>query len=78
MSNELRQEHLGHPNSKILSYLLKFGLLNKKVHSSPIVFSDCTTCKLDKSKILPCPSKDSKATHNFKIIHSDVYGVLVL
>ena len=75
MSTKVWHKRLGHPNSRILSYLWKSGLLNNKVHSSPIVFADCAACKLGKSKILPFPSEGSKATHSFEIIHSDVWGI---
>jgi hypothetical protein len=37
-------------SSKVLSNMLKFGLLNNKEYSSSIVFSNCATCKLGKSK----------------------------
>ena len=75
MSTKAWHKRLGHPNSRILSYLWKSGLLNNKVHSSPIVFPDCAACKLGKSKILPFPSEGSRATHGFEIIHSDVWGI---
>jgi transposase InsO family protein len=75
VSPEVWHKRLGHPNSRILSYLLKSGLLNNKEHFSSAVFSDCATCKLGKSKILPFPSEGSKATHSFEIIHSDVWGI---
>uniref|UniRef100_A0A2N9I820 Integrase catalytic domain-containing protein n=1 Tax=Fagus sylvatica TaxID=28930 RepID=A0A2N9I820_FAGSY len=75
VSPEVWHKRLGHPNSRILSYLLKSGLLNNKEHFSSAVFSDCATCKLGKSKILPFPSEGSRATHSFEIIHSDVWGI---
>lgn len=35
---------------KVLSNMLKFGLLDNKEYSFFIVFPDCATCKLGKSK----------------------------
>ena len=32
--NEVWHKHLGHPNPRILSHLLKSGLINNKLHSS--------------------------------------------
>ena len=61
VSNEVWHKRLAHPNSRILSYMLKYGFLNNKVHSS-IAFSDCATCKLGKSKILPFPFEGSRHT----------------
>ena len=52
VSNEVWYKRLGHPNSRILSYLLKSGLLNNKVHSST-VFSDCAIVNLTKVKFYP-------------------------
>jgi len=75
VSNEVRHKRLGHPHSRVLSYLLKSGLLNNKKHSPSTMFSDCATCKLEKSKTLPFPSEISRAIHSFKIIHSDVWGI---
>nr|KYP68295.1 Retrovirus-related Pol polyprotein from transposon TNT 1-94 [Cajanus cajan] len=63
---------LGHPNSHVLSTLLKSGSLGNKDFSVPF---DCTTCKLGKSKVLPFPNNASRATHCFDIIHSDVWGI---
>jgi len=75
VSNEVCHKRLGHPYSRVLSYLLKYGLLNNKKHSPSTMFSDCATCKLEKSKTLPFFSEISRATHSFKIIHSDVWGI---
>ena len=61
--------HLGHPNSHVLSTLFKSGSLGNK--NSPVSF-DCTTCKLGKSKTLPFLHNASQANHCFDIIHSDV------
>ena len=63
---------LGHPNSHVLSTLLKSGSLGNKIFSVPF---DCTTCKLGKSKFLPFSNNASHATHCFDIIHSDVWGI---
>ena len=61
--------------TKVLAHLLKSGLLNKTVqYSSPIGSFDCISCKLDKSKTLPFPSKGSRATKPFDLVHSDVRG----
>jgi len=75
VSNEVWHKRLGHPYSTVISYLLKSSLLNNKEHSLSTMFSDCATCKLGKSKTLPFPSKISRATHSFEIIHSDVWGI---
>ena len=75
VSKETWHRRLGHPNNKVLAHLLKSGLLNKTVrYSSPIGSFDCISCKLGKSKILPFPSKGSRATKPFDIVHSDVWG----
>ena len=75
VSNEVWHKRLGHPNPRILSHLLKSGLINNTLHSSSSMFLDCVTCKLGKSKILPFPSEGSRATNLFKIVHSDVWGI---
>jgi len=75
VSNEVWHKRLGHPNPRILSHLLKSGLISNKEHSASTVFLDCATCKLGKSKILPFPSAGSRATNPFEIIHSDVWGI---
>jgi hypothetical protein len=48
VSNEVWHKCLGHPHSRVLSYLLKSGLLNNKEHSPSTMFFDCATCKLEK------------------------------
>jgi hypothetical protein len=75
VSNEVWHKRLGHPNPRILSYLLKSGLINNTLHSSSNMFLDCVTCKLGKSKILPFSSEGSRATNLFEIVHSDVWGI---
>ena len=67
--------HLGHPNSHVLSTLFKSGSLGNK--NSPVSF-DCTTCKLGKSKTLPFSHNASRANHCFDIIHSDVWGISLI
>lgn len=71
VSNKVRHKRLGHPNSMVLSYLLKSILLSNTMHSSSL-FSNCATCT---SKILPFPSKGNRATLTFEIIHRDVWGI---
>ena len=63
---------LRHPNSHVLSTLLKSGSLGNKNVS---IHFDCTTCKLGKSKVLPFPNNASRATQCLDIIHSDVWGI---
>jgi len=75
VSNEVWHKRLGHLNLRILSHLLKFGLINNKLHSFSSMFLDCVKCKLGKSKVLPFPSKGSRATNLFEIVHSDVWGI---
>ena len=70
--NKMWHNHLGHPNSHVLSTLFKSGSLGNK--NSPVSF-DCTTCKLGKSKTLPFLHNASQANHCFDIIHSDVWGI---
>jgi hypothetical protein len=50
VSNEVWHKRIDHPYFRVLSYLLKSGLLNNKEHSSSTMFFDCATCKLEKSK----------------------------
>nr|KYP60095.1 Retrovirus-related Pol polyprotein from transposon TNT 1-94 [Cajanus cajan] len=65
---------LGHPNSIVLSHLIKSGLIgNKNIISSSSL--PCSVCKLAKSKTLPFPSSAHRADKCFDIIHSDVWGV---
>ena len=52
---------LGHPNSDVLRTLFKSGLLGNKTCSSLNLSFDCTSCKLDKSKVLPFPHHASRA-----------------
>jgi len=66
---------LGHPNSDVLRTLFKSGLLGNKACSSLNLSFDCTSCKLDKSKVLPFPHHASRAPQCFDIIHSDVWGI---
>jgi hypothetical protein len=75
IENKVWHKRLGHPNSHVLSTLLKSGLLGNKESSSLDVSFECTTCKLGKSKVLPFPNTASHATHCFDIIHSDVWGI---
>ena len=76
VSKEIWHRRLGHPNHRVLAYLLKSGLLNNKVQcSSSIVSFECVACRLGKSKVLPFPSEGSRATNPFDIVHSDVWGI---
>jgi hypothetical protein len=65
---------LGHPNSNVLTHLMKHGYLGNK-NSFSIEFLDCSSCKLGKSKALSFPSHGSRASKCFEIIHTDVWGV---
>ncbi|KAK0591091.1 hypothetical protein LWI29_035504 [Acer saccharum] len=65
---------LGHPNSVILTHLMKHGHLSNTNVFSSLSF-DCAPCKLGKSKSLPFPLQGSRASTCFEIIHSDVWGM---
>jgi len=65
---------LGHPNSNVLSHLMKHGYLGNK-NSFSTEFLDCSSCKLGKSKALSFSSYGSRASKCFEIIHTDVWGV---
>ena len=65
---------LGHPNSVILTHLIKHGYLSNTNAFSSLSF-DCAPCKLGKSKSLPFPLQGSRASTCFEIIHSDVWGM---
>lgn len=71
---EVWHKRLGHPNSVVLSHLSNSGPLGNKKQFSVASF-DCSTCKLGKSKTLPFPNFDSRATKCFDVIHSDVWGI---
>ena len=62
---------LGHPNSVILTHLMKHGHLSNTNVFSSLSF-DCAPCKLGKSKSLPFPLQGSRASTCFEMIHSDV------
>jgi hypothetical protein len=55
--------------------LINSGLLGNKACSSLDLDFDCTSCKLDKNKVLPFPHHPSCASKCFDIIHSDVWGI---
>jgi hypothetical protein len=62
---------LGHPNSNVLTHLMKHGYLgNKNSFSTELL--DCSSCKLGKSKALLFPSHGSRAFKCFEIIHTDL------
>jgi hypothetical protein len=65
---------LGHPNTTILTHLMKHGYLSNTNEFSSLSF-DCAPCKLGKSKSLPFPLQGSRASTCFKIIHFDVHGM---
>lgn len=65
---------LGHPNSVVLSHLIKNGLLGNKTLVSDSSFK-CSVCKLAKSKNLPFPHNATRANKCFTITHIDVWGV---
>jgi hypothetical protein len=72
-NSQLRHKKLGHPNSVILTHLMKHRYLNKTNEFSLLSF-DCGPCKLGKNKSLPFPLQGSRASTYFEIIHSDVWG----
>lgn len=55
-------KRLGHPNSEILSCLIKDGCLGNQVKSSLKSFSNYATSKLGKSKILLFPKYGSQTS----------------
>ncbi|KAJ6978380.1 hypothetical protein NC653_026695 [Populus alba x Populus x berolinensis] len=65
---------LGHPNSNVLTHLMKHGNFGNK-NSFSTEFLDCSSCKLGKSKALSFPSHGSRASECFEIIHTDVWGI---
>jgi hypothetical protein len=69
----IRIKKLGHPNSVILTHLMKHGYLSNTNGFSSLSF-DCVPCKLEKSKSLPFPLQSSRG-RCFEIIHSNVWGM---
>ena len=69
--SEVLHKRLGHPNSIVLTHLMKHGYLGNKFSSLSFCLN-CATCKLGKSKTLPFPMHASRATKCFEIIHFDV------
>ena len=65
---------MGHPNSIVLSHLVKTGLLGNK-NFRPTTPLSCFVCKLAKSKTLPFPTSVHRVSSCFKIIHIDVWGM---
>jgi transposase InsO family protein len=65
---------LSHPNSIILTHLMKHGYLSNTNEFSSLSF-DCAPCKLGKNKSLPFPLQGSRASTCFEIIHYDVWGM---
>ena len=60
----------------LLSYcVINSGLLGNKDQFSSPLSSDCSTCKLGKSKSLSFPFHGSHTEHCFDLIHSDVWGI---
>lgn len=72
-NNQVWHKRLGHPNSHVLSILLKSGLLGNKVSNKDNI--DCASCKLGKSKTLPFPLHKSHTTKAFELVHTDVWGI---
>ena len=70
-STAIWHKKLGHPNSVVLTHLLKHGFLGNKNFISPF---DCATCRLGKSKTLPFPVHGHRASTLFEIVHTDVWG----
>ena len=64
-------EKLDHPNSVILTQLIKRGYLNNTNEFSSFSF-DCASYKLGKRKSLPFYLQGNHASTCFEIIHSDV------
>ena len=70
--SEVWYKRLGHPNSIVLTHLMKHGHLgNKDQFLYLSLCLDCATCTLGKSKTLPFPMHGSRATKCFEIIHSN-------
>ena len=73
-NSQFWHKKLGHPNSVILTHLMKHGYLSNTNEFSSLSF-DCAPCKLGKSKSLPFPLQGSRASTCFEIIHSDIWGM---
>lgn len=74
--HEIWHKRLGHPNTLILSHLLKRDFLGNNVQYqfSNLNF-DCDACKLGKSMILPFSTHGTRANKCFEIVHSDVWSI---
>jgi hypothetical protein len=70
-NHQFWHKKLGHPNSIVLTHLMRHGYLGNK-NSCSTEFLDCSSCKLGKSKSLSFPSHGSRASKCFDIIHTDV------
>ena len=70
-NNHFWHKKLGHPNSVILTHLMKHGYLSNTNAFSSLSF-DCAPGKFGKSKSLPFPLQGSRASTCFEIVHSDV------
>jgi len=72
-NNEVWHKKLGHPNSAVLTHLLKHGHLGNKdsFFPSPASFN-CVTCHFGKSKTLLFPAHGTCASTCFEIVHIDV------
>jgi hypothetical protein len=73
-NSQLWHKKLGHPNSVILTHLMKHGYLNNIYEFSSLSF-DCAPCKLGKSKYLPFHLQGSRVSTCFEISHSDFWGI---
>ena len=70
-NNEVWHKKLGNPNYVVLTHLLKHGFLG---NNNSLSSFDCATCCLGKSKTLPFPVHDNRASSLFEIVHNDVWG----
>ena len=72
-------KRLGNPNSNVLHALLTSSLLvNKRSPSLSAVQFDCNSCEVGKSKILPFSTHTPNVVQPFDLIHSDVWGMVVV
>ena len=71
-------KRLGHLNNANLLSLFKLGYLNKSMSSSMVSHfskSNCESCCLNKSHVLPFPIHYSRSADTFDVVHTDVWGI---